>query len=53
MSELFVRSVLFFVASMCMYGMTVYHVKWLQVIDAREYKKEKLKEQRELEKWVL
>ena len=52
-SELFKRSVCFFMSAECMYGMTVYHVKWLQSIDEKEYMKQKLKEQHEKEKWVL
>jgi hypothetical protein len=47
MSELFERSVCFFVASMCFYGMTVYHVQWLMKIDEEQYKKQKEKDKQD------
>lgn len=47
------RSIYFFIAAECFWGMMYYHGQWLIKLDKKYYKIQKLKDNLEKEKWVL
>jgi hypothetical protein len=49
LSQLFLRVWIYF----CFWWITLYHVRWLEKIDAKQYKKQKEKDEWEKQKWVL
>jgi hypothetical protein len=48
LSRLFMRVWIYW----CFWWITLYHVRWLEKVDARQYKKQKLKEEWEKQKWL-
>lgn len=49
LSQLFMRVWMYW----CFWWITLYHVRWLEKVDAKQYKKQKEKEEWEKQKWVL
>jgi hypothetical protein len=52
-TEVLTCNFLFVWASLCTFWVTTFHTRWLLKWDAKQYKKQKLKDEWEAQKWLI